>query len=106
MSRLVALGMDSFFDFIASGVRVIDFYADWCHPCQQMLKILPNLAEKLADRAVIGKVNVDQSPELKELYGIKGIPLFLFFKDGREVHRHAGVMRLAEIEAKVTELVG
>jgi thioredoxin 1 len=104
MSRLVALGMDSFFDFISTGVRVIDFYAEWCHPCQQMLKILPNLAEKLDGQAVIGKVNVDQSPELKDLYGIKGIPLFMFFKDGKEVHRHAGVMRLAEIEARVKEL--
>jgi thioredoxin 1 len=84
---------------------VVDWWAPWCPPCQRMLKILPRLAEELDNVAKIGKINTDVETEAKQLYAIKRIPTFSFFKDGQEVYREEGrILTLEEIKKKVLEL--
>lgn len=102
---IVQLGSDSLAEFVANApVCVIDFMAPWCGPCQQIEKILPRLAEELGETARIGKVNADQNPSLREEFQITGYPTFVFFKNGQEVYRQKGVMRLAEIKGKLESL--
>lgn len=100
------LRFQSFFPFISENkICVIDFWAEWCAPCQRMLKILPRLEESIKDVAAIGKVNTDQDGHLKSLYEVTKIPTFIFFKDGKEVSRSEGkIMTLAEIEETVRSL--
>jgi thioredoxin len=105
MSHLISLDINSFDSFIAAhDVVVVDWFADWCKPCQQMLKILPQLAEEVAGVADIVKINVDEHPVLKDKYEIHAVPTFLFFKGGEEKWRFKGIMRLAEIKAKIESL--
>lgn len=70
-----------------------DFWAPWCGPCQTMGKILGEVEGKIK----IGKVNVDENPNLAAKYGIMSIPTLIFFKEGKEVKRMVGVRGKEEL---------
>ena len=70
---------------------LVDFYSDYCPPCQQLAPTLGNLAEKYKGRAVVCKINVDTANELAMPYGIDAIPAVLFFAGGEEVQREIGL---------------
>jgi thioredoxin 1 len=57
---------------------LLDFYADWCGPCQALLPTVEKLADKYEDEVVIRKVNVDQNPELAQQFGVRSIPSLFF----------------------------
>lgn len=84
-------------------VVVVDVFAEWCKPCQNMLRILPPLVEELKDKAVFVKVDGDKDELVKQMYNITKYPTFLFFKGGQEVYR-GNVMLLKDIKQKVLEL--
>lgn len=67
---------------------IVDFYADWCGPCQMMAPILARLAER-NPKVKFCKINVDDAPKISEQYEISTIPCMIFFKEGREVDRIA-----------------
>ena len=69
---------------------LVDFYADWCGPCQQAGPVIDELAEEYKDKVLIGKVNVDESHNTSGKYGIMSIPTMVVFKDGKEVERVSG----------------
>ena len=74
------------------GLMMVDFWAEWCGPCQMLGPVIESLAEQYEGRAVIGKVSTDEEPELAMGYQVSGIPTVIFFKDGREIDRKVGVM--------------
>ena len=69
---------------------LIDFYADWCGPCQVLSPTLDELAEELTD-VEFKKVNIDQDPELAEQYGVTSIPCLVLEEDGEELDRSVGL---------------
>ena len=64
---------------------LVDFWAEWCGPCRMVGPIVEELANDYGDKAVIGKVNVDENPEISVRFGIRNIPALLFFKNGEIV---------------------
>lgn len=70
---------------------LVDFWATWCGPCQRQAPILEDVATKLGDRAIIAKLNVDESQETALKYGVASIPTMIIFKGGKEVDRMVGV---------------
>ena len=74
-----------------SGVVLVDFFATWCMPCRMMAQILEDVAEELAGKAKIIKVDVDESPNLAKQFGVMSIPTLVIFKDGEEQEKHIGV---------------
>ena len=68
---------------------LVDFWATWCGPCRQIAPVIDELAVKYQGRVSIGKVNVEEQPELAQRYGINAIPTLLLFKDGEKL----GMMR-------------
>ena len=84
-------------------MELLDFYADWCGPCQ-MLKPTLEEFEKAHPELKITRVNIDEEDELAEKYGVSGIPCLVFLKDGEEVAREVGVMPLKKLE-KVYEKI-
>lgn len=86
----------------ASEVPVlVDFWADWCGPCQMQTPILEQVADTLSEEAVIAKLNVDESQDIAIAYGVASIPTMIIFKDGKEADRIVG---LTEAE-KITERI-
>ena len=70
---------------------LVDFYADWCGPCKMMAPAIEKIAEEVSKYAKVGKVNVDDSPEIAEEFGIMSIPTLLIFENGKIIHKHVGV---------------
>jgi thioredoxin 1 len=69
---------------------VVDFYADWCGPCQMMSPVVEQLASELAGQVVIGKLDVDVNQEIAIRYGVMGIPTLGLFREGKLVDRLIG----------------
>ena len=60
---------------------LVDFYADWCGPCKMMDPVVEELSEEYKEKAVFGKVNVDENPSLAQKYGVMSIPTFVVLKE-------------------------
>ena len=69
---------------------LVDFWAEWCGPCKMIGPLVEELASEYEGRAVIGKVNVDENPNISMEFGIRSIPTLLVFKGGAIVDRHVG----------------
>ena len=67
----------------------LDFWAPWCGPCRMVLPIVEEIAGERED-IVVGKVNVDEQPELAERYGVMTIPTLIVFENGEEQQRSVG----------------
>ena len=73
-----------------SGIAVVDFGATWCGPCQALAPSIDAMAQEYDGRVLIGKVDVDQSPDLATQYGVMSVPTILFFKDGAKIDQISG----------------
>ena len=69
---------------------LVDFYADWCGPCKLLAPIVAELAEEYEGRVLVGKVNVDEQPELARRYQVSSIPTLLLFRSGKPVAKSVG----------------
>ena len=94
----IILTKDNFDNEIAGETPIlVDFWATWCPPCKMLLPIIEQLANESDGSYRIGKVNVDDSPELAMRYGVQNIPTMIVFKNGEEVNRAVGVRPKAAI---------
>ena len=78
---------------------LVDFWAVWCGPCQMLAPTIEELAKEYEGRIKVGKVNVDEQPELSRKYGIMSIPTLILFKDGQIADQTMGVQPKENIEA-------
>ncbi len=82
---------------------IIDFFAEWCGPCQMLTPILQEIDKEYGDTVEIYKVNVDESADCAMRYGVTAMPTMVFFKDGEEVERVVGYMPKEELVKIIKE---
>ena len=93
----ITIGKNNFDEVTQSDKAIlIDFYANWCGPCQMLSPIIDEISEERED-VVVGKINVDSEPELAEKFGVFSIPTIVIMKDGEVVHQSAGARPKAQI---------
>ncbi|MBF0533157.1 MAG: thioredoxin [Candidatus Omnitrophica bacterium] len=80
---------------------LVDFWAEWCGPCRMMGPIIDAVAQDLAAELKVGKVNVDESPNVAGQYGIMSIPTIILFKGGKPAQQFVGAMPKEALAAKV-----
>ncbi|AFL97498.1 thioredoxin [Ornithobacterium rhinotracheale] len=83
---------------------MVDFWAEWCGPCRMIAPTVDEISREFEGKAVVGKVNVDNNPDVAAQYGIRNIPTILFFKGGQVVDKVVGVVPKEQLVQKLQSL--
>ena len=85
--------MEKFNELIQSAKPVlVDFYAEWCGPCQMMKPRLLDVAERLGNEAKIVQIDIDKERALAERFHIQSVPTLIIFKNGKQLWRQSGII--------------
>jgi thioredoxin 1 len=96
--------MSNFLEIINKPIPVlIDFYADWCGPCQVMGPVLEDVKSELGDKVAIIKINVDKNQALAQKFQVRGVPTFMIFKNGKSLWRQSGVLNKENLVEVLTQ---
>jgi thioredoxin 1 len=82
-------------------LTVVDFWAEWCGPCRAIGPVIEELAKEYEGKVKIGKVNVDNNPNVSVNYGITSIPAILFIKNGQIVDKQIGAVPKSVLDKKI-----
>lgn len=103
MSKAQTFTDDSFEEDVlnASEPVLVDFWAEWCGPCRMVGPVVDELAGEFEGKAKVGKVDVDNNPEVSAKYGIRSIPSLLIFKDGEVVDQIVGAVPKSQLKKQL-----
>lgn len=103
MSKAQTFTDDSFEKDVlnASEPVLVDFWAEWCGPCRMVGPVVDELAGEFEGKAKVGKVDVDNNPEVSAKYGIRSIPSLLIFKDGEVVDQIVGAVPKSQLKKQL-----
>lgn len=82
---------------------MLEFYADWCGPCKEVGPQVEEFAKEMAGKARLIRVNVDEDPRLGQQHGVRGIPAFIVFKNGKETARDVGAISKTRMRELLAE---
>ncbi len=96
----VELTDDNFYDeVLQSEIPVlVDFWAPWCGPCRQIAPLIDQLADLYVGKVKVGKVNIDENPQITDEHGIQSIPTLMVFRNGGVSERFVGMPGKAKLE--------
>ncbi|MBU0677622.1 MAG: thioredoxin [Verrucomicrobia bacterium] len=106
-ANIVKIGKDNWQSEVVESPTpiLVDFWAEWCGPCIAIGPVLDQIADERVGTFRIGKVNVDQSPEIAQQFGIRSIPTLLIFKEGTVAEQMVGAMSKAALDEKIEAYV-
>ncbi|QBG36223.1 thioredoxin TrxA [Litorilituus sediminis] len=82
----------------ASGLVLVDFWAEWCGPCKMIAPVLDDIATEYDGKVTVGKLNIDENSATPPKYGVRGIPTLLLFKDGEMVDTKVGALSKTQLK--------
>jgi thioredoxin 1 len=83
---------------------IVDFWAEWCGPCRMVGPIVEEIGNDYAEKALVGKLDVDSNPNITRQYGIRNIPTVLFFKNGAVADKQVGAVPKSNLVNKLEAL--
>jgi len=89
--RFKYLTEENFINEIATGLILVDFYADWCGPCRMLTPKLEKVATQVQGKATIAKLDIDKAQKIASSFQVTSIPTLILFKNGKEVGRLIGL---------------
>ena len=99
--HIVHISDESFEEEVLQSERpvLIDYWAEWCGPCQMIAPVLDEIATEYSDRLKVVKLNIDDNPQTPPKYGIRGIPTLMVFKNGQVEATKVGAVSKAQLTA-------
>lgn len=82
---------------------LVDFHTIWCSPCRKMAPIIDGIETTYKDKAVVMRIDVDKSKEVGKAYKIQGVPVFILFKNGKEIWKHNGMISEEELKKQIED---
>jgi thioredoxin 1 len=82
---------------------LVDFFAEWCGPCQTMGPILKQVKDDLGEAVAIIKIDVDKNKALATKFQVRGVPTFMLFKNGKQVWKQAGLISKKDLKQKILD---
>lgn len=103
MSKALKFTDDSFEEEVLKSDKpvLVDFWAEWCGPCRMVGPVVEELAGEYEGKAKVGKVDVDNNPEISTKYGIRSIPSLLIFKNGEVVDQIVGAVPKSQLKKQL-----
>lgn len=102
MAKAIVLTDSNFDETIKSDKPVlVDFWAEWCGPCKMIGPAVEELAGDYEGKAVVGKLNVDENPQVTARFGVRSIPTLLVFKNGQIVDKQVGAVPKSVLSGKL-----
>jgi len=84
---------------------LVDFWAEWCHPCQMMEPVFDELSVEYEGKVKFGKLNIEEFPEYPQSFQVMGIPTLVMIKGGKEIGRIVGFNPNDKLKAKIEEIL-
>lgn len=101
--KIAEITKDNFEQTVAKSAQpvLVDFWAEWCMPCHMLSPTVDEVAKSYDGKLVVGKVNVDEQPELAQKFGVMSIPTLILFKGGNVSDKSIGVVG----KDKITKMI-
>lgn len=96
---------DKGFRFKGNTPCIVDFYADWCNPCQQIKPLMAEMARKYKGKLIIYKLNVDHARDICDVFGIESIPTLMFFNRTEQPRKMVGAPSKSELESTINDFL-